>query len=1067
LAVALVNLLVAWTPPITRSSEGPDVLASCIAHYVRKKRPGINLIRGRMKRVRSAAEILNLTKGCNPCGLILVGEQASMKPLVAGCFAKRSDIVIVEVLIKSDVVNLGVRNPGLDEVLDSLQASVEKVGERCGVNAGPICLEAYGCTLSRDLLNVCDETAALECSSDDGCSKQGDEPEDPFDQDGPGAGAEYQYEVGEAISQGADEGRQETGESNPGNNATSGPAGGNDEWSGRKLLEVACRWIQTTLRDAAPGTLSEHRDADAQSPDREVSEAVVSAEPDGGGTCGDTVSSECGSGDDARYEGGNQCGGSPAGGDGSCGGDDFASGGGRQFGGRGRGGGYGSSGEGGGDAPRCRRVLYAANRWIKSVLKHALCHVPKARDASQGFTPSPETLENLLKACHKQPLGDYCKWTTLCRKLCAADPATEPLAAAFELIGGDVLEFQLMALALAPELDVRYQLCLGCLQDDMSRRTGTLALYCALLGRCVRVRERLEAGGKLWEWLTFEGRGVPADEPLRLDPYFAQWLLGDAGALMQDPRVRRVLRLAPWLGAGVLDECEDHRLAAELRCKLQRGPARWIVLNGDDLASWRALVELGSHVPQDVHRRRLVEAVYKQGGCEPIVARRLGNDPIRVEPARLAGAAAVDVEDCARRVGRMAILTRRPLIVDAAGADEVEGAAIAVEAFVSALETTQCRAAVICQDHAAIIRCLPTDDVENVTRPPLSHEGRVAAVRRAAHAADVDLSSDEAADMANRFPLSVDALQQAAQLANGSPAECRYGELLLRRFVSACRQLSVAGLSNLAERIEPVFRIADVVLPPDRKQQFVEIVNNVRLAPKVFDGWKFGEQLPYGRGVSALFFGPSGTGKTMAAMAIARELGVQLLRIDLSRVVSKYIGDTEKNIDRVFNDAQRSGSAILIDEADALLGKRSEVKDAHDRYANIEVAYVLQRMEAYEGLAILTSNMRQNMDAAFLRRLRFIVDFPRPNQGAREQIWRFCLPEDSHDLTDEAFRQLAKKIDLTGGHIRQITLRAAFLAAAEEARINLGHIKDAARAEFAKLGMPAADIDVNVDRRAA
>jgi SpoVK/Ycf46/Vps4 family AAA+-type ATPase len=183
--------------------------------------------------------------------------------------------------------------------------------------------------------------------------------------------------------------------------------------------------------------------------------------------------------------------------------------------------------------------------------------------------------------------------------------------------------------------------------------------------------------------------------------------------------------------------------------------------------------------------------------------------------------------------------------------------------------------------------------------------------------------------------------------------------------------------------------------------------------------------------------------------------------------VSKYIGDTEKNIDRVFNDAQRSGSAILIDEADALLGKRSEVKDAHDRYANIEIAYVLQRMEAYEGLAILTSNMRQNMDAAFLRRLRFIVDFPRPDVHAREQIWRFCLPKESHELDDAAFRQLSRKIDLTGGHIRQITLRAAFLAAAEGVRINLAHVAAAAQAEFAKLGLPAADIDVNLDRRAA
>src|SRR5262249_50042973 len=188
-----------------------------------------------------------------------------------------------------------------------------------------------------------------------------------------------------------------------------------------------------------------------------------------------------------------------------------------------------------------------------------------------------------------------------------------------------------------------------------------------------------------------------------------------------------------------------------------------------------------------------------------------------------------------------------------------------------------------------------------------------------------------------------------------------------RRFTAACREVSASGLSHLAEQIEPAFRVDDVVLPLDRKRQLTEIIDHVRLAPKGLDGWKFGNELPYGRGVTRLFFGPRGTGRTLAAMGIARDLGVPLLRLDVSRVVSKYIGDMEKNFDRVFMDAENSGSAILIDEADALLGKRSEVKDAHDRYANIEVAYLLQRMEAYDGLAILTTNMRQNLDPAFLR----------------------------------------------------------------------------------------------------
>jgi SpoVK/Ycf46/Vps4 family AAA+-type ATPase len=246
-----------------------------------------------------------------------------------------------------------------------------------------------------------------------------------------------------------------------------------------------------------------------------------------------------------------------------------------------------------------------------------------------------------------------------------------------------------------------------------------------------------------------------------------------------------------------------------------------------------------------------------------------------------------------------------------------------------------------------------------------------------------------------------------------------------------------------------------------------QISTQVRQRSRVYDELGFARKMNRGFGISALFAGDSGTGKTMAAEVIANDLRLNLYRIDLSAVVSKYIGETEKNLDQVFDAAQRSGSALLIDEADALLGKRSEVKDAHDRYANIEVAYLLQRMEAYEGLAILTTNLRQNLDTAFLRRLRFLVDFPRPDADARELIWRRCLPEGSHTIDDGTFRQLGRRLELTGGNIRQITLRAAFVAAAAGERIGLEHIARAARAELAKIGQPAVELDALERRKAA
>jgi SpoVK/Ycf46/Vps4 family AAA+-type ATPase len=424
------------------------------------------------------------------------------------------------------------------------------------------------------------------------------------------------------------------------------------------------------------------------------------------------------------------------------------------------------------------------------------------------------------------------------------------------------------------------------------------------------------------------------------------------------------------------------------------------------------------------------------------------------------------VEECARRLERVRRLTGDPILIDLVSWDYA-GVDDGIRLFLKTLGDRGGTSALIGSEQARVVRLIGSTPFELIADDPLPIDALAAAVKTAAHAADLYLTTDGAEAMARRFPLHLDGLEHAMSLARSRPKDSDANDPELERFTAACKEVVSDGISQLADLIEPVFDLDDVVLPADRKEQLVEIVDNIRLAPRVLDDWKFRHQLPYGRGVTALFFGPSGTGKTMAAIGIASRLGIQLLRFDLSRVVSKYIGDTEKNIDRVFTDAQRSGSAILIDEADALLGKRSEVKDAHDRYANIEVAYLLQRMEAYEGLAILTTNMRQNLDPAFLRRLRFIVDFPRPDAEARETIWRQCLPALSHTLDDRAFRQLARRIDLTGGHIRQITLRAAFIAAAAGTTIALEHIAHAARAEFTKLGMPSVDLDVGPGRQAA
>ncbi len=265
----------------------------------------------------------------------------------------------------------------------------------------------------------------------------------------------------------------------------------------------------------------------------------------------------------------------------------------------------------------------------------------------------------------------------------------------------------------------------------------------------------------------------------------------------------------------------------------------------------------------------------------------------------------------------------------------------------------------------------------------------------------------------------------------------------------ACRDHASADMESLAARIDPCFTFEDIVLPDDAREQLREIAAQVLGRPTVYETWGFGEKLSRGKGIGVLFSGVSGTGKTMASEILAAELKLDLYRIDLAGVVSKYIGETEKNLKKVFDSAEQSGAILLFDEADALFGKRTEVKDSHDRYANIEVNYLLQRMEDYRGLAILTTNRRSALDRAFLRRLRFLVEFPFPDALNRGEIWRKVFPAQS-ETTDLDYDSLAR-MELAGGNIKTIVLNAAFLAAAEKTPIAMKHVMHAARREYAKL----------------
>jgi len=225
-----------------------------------------------------------------------------------------------------------------------------------------------------------------------------------------------------------------------------------------------------------------------------------------------------------------------------------------------------------------------------------------------------------------------------------------------------------------------------------------------------------------------------------------------------------------------------------------------------------------------------------------------------------------------------------------------------------------------------------------------------------------------------------------------------------------------------------------------------------RFGPLVYEEWGFAEKINRGLGITVLFHGPSGTGKTMAAEVLANKLGLDLYRIDLSTVISKYIGETEKHLRQIFDAAEQGGAILLFDEADALFGKRSEVKDSHDRYANIEVSYLLQRMEAYRGLAILTTNQKSALDAAFLRRIRFVIQFPFPDAGQRTKIWSRIFPRQIP--TESLNFQKLSKLNVTGGNIQNIAMNAAFIAAEQERPVTMSDIRNATQMEYAKIEKP-------------
>jgi len=360
--------------------------------------------------------------------------------------------------------------------------------------------------------------------------------------------------------------------------------------------------------------------------------------------------------------------------------------------------------------------------------------------------------------------------------------------------------------------------------------------------------------------------------------------------------------------------------------------------------------------------------------------------------------------------------------------------------------------------------CLPFDRNRRIMLelelPDLIDRERTEAWRKAAARYETDPSVDWES-LSTRFPFTpgqiVKALGMAEELARWESPDSVKPVIRWPHLIQACYGQLNHRLESKARRLKPRHTFDDLILPEPQKQKLMHACNHIKYKHTVYEKWGFNRKLSYGTGISMLFSGPPGTGKTMAAEIMAGELDMEIYKVDTAQIISKYIGETEKNLQEIFNEAESGYAILFFDEADAIFGKRSDVKDAHDKYANTEVAFLLQKMEEYRGISILATNYLQNIDEAFMRRLNYIIRFPFPDEAERERLWRRIFPEET-PLAELDYAFLTQKLRLSGGQIKNIAVTAAFLAGGAGESVGMKHILKAYQYELDKYSRP-------VDRR--
>ena len=637
--------------------------------------------------------------------------------------------------------------------------------------------------------------------------------------------------------------------------------------------------------------------------------------------------------------------------------------------------------------------------------------------------------------------------------LAGLEPPWNRLAETFDLSPFDL---DTVLIGLAPEIDLRYERIFAYLQNDVTRKRPTVDLALSLLS--ATTDEKAERR----RHFTFDGPLV-RHAVIHLD--------SDSGAPTV-PFLARAIRVDQQIVSFLLDEpgC-DADLAAFCDLISAPTPMADLPLDGETKA---ALSAVAVRAAADRHAlpmlfsgppgsgRRAAAAALALACRSPLLAADLHRAPPDSDASLI------------RRVFREA--WRHHAIPYLSGITAVAGPSV-MSALIEALLEYPAPT-VVATDEDWIPPPLPWS---RASLSPLRVRF-AASTSSAAHAAwrvaladhGVAEADEIARSLADRVQLTpgaaTEAVGQAVQSARWRQA-VQTGTVsdaatpvtvndLLTTAKTQCRQ----DITPLAIRIEPVFGWDDIVLSDPVRRQLEEICQRVVHRRTVMHDWGFADRMSLGRGVSVLFSGQSGTGKTMAAEVIARETGLDLYKIDLSGIVSKYIGETEKNLDRIFASASAGNAILFFDEADALFGKRSEVRDSHDRYANVEISYLLQKMESFDGLAILATNLRQNMDTAFTRRLSFVVTLPLPDASQRRRIWEQVWPDGAPRAETCDLDDLATRFKLSGGNIRNAAVAAAFFAAADGAPIGHDHLLHAVRREYQKMGKSVPDEELFAGR---